>query len=147
MAKEVDVNTQIDIKAPLTAVADYAFNPDNAPEWYVNIQSVEWKTEPRVREGAKVAFKAQFMGKALAYTYEVVKFIPEKELVMRTAEGPFPMQTTYRLEDKGEGITRMHLRNNGQPKGFSKLMAPLMKRMMRKANEKDLKMIKTIIEK
>lgn len=146
MAKTVDVNTHIEINAPIEKVADYAFNPDNAPEWYVNINSVEWKTEKPLRIGSQVTFKAKFMGKQLEYTYAFVELEPQKKLVMKTAEGPFPMQTTYELEDLGGGKTRMKLRNNGEPSGFSKLMAPLMTRMMRNANQKDLIMIKSILE-
>jgi hypothetical protein len=94
----VDVATEIDIQRPCAAVAEYAGNPDNAPEWYVNIKSVEWKTEPPLRVGSRLAFVAQFLGRRLAYTYEFVELVPGERLVMRTSEGPFPMETTYTWE-------------------------------------------------
>jgi uncharacterized membrane protein len=140
----VDVVTNIVINRPIDHVAAYASNPDNAPKWYVNIKSVEWKTDPPVRVGTKIAFVAEFLGKRIAYTYEVVELTGER-LVMRTAEGPFPMETSY-LWEQVDGGTRMTLRNRGTPSGFSSLAAPLMARSMRKANEKDLAALKAILE-
>ena len=91
----VDVQSDIVIDRPVDAVVAYAADPSNAPEWYANIDSVEWKSTPPATRGTRVAFVARFLGRRLAYTYEFVDFVPGERLVMRTAEGPFPMETTY----------------------------------------------------
>ncbi|PCJ90010.1 MAG: ATPase [Flavobacteriales bacterium] len=142
----VDVITEIIITKSIDKVSEYAIDPDNASEWYVNIKSVEWKTPKPLAVGSKIAFKAQFLGRQLAYVYEVAELTPNKKLIMHTADGPFPMETTYTWAVVDNQETRMTLRNRGNPKGFSKLFAPFMATMMRKANKKDLKKIKEIIE-
>ncbi len=121
-------------------------NPDNALEWYANIEAVEWKTEPPLQVGSIVGFVASFLGRRLAYDYEFVDLIPGERLVMRTAEGPFPMETTYTWTPTADGGTHMTLRNKGEPAGFLKLAAPLMAPAMRRANRKDLSALKRILE-
>ena len=142
----VDVCTEITIARPVEAVAAYAMDPSNAPTWYVNIDSVEWETDPPATLGSRVAFVARFLGRRLAYTYELVELVPNARLVMRTAEGPFPMETTYTWTPSGEGRTQMTLRNRGEPAGFSKLTAPFMAAAMRRANRKDLAALRAILE-
>ncbi len=143
----VDVLTEIVISQQRDKVAAYAADPTNAPDWYVNIESVEWKTAPPLRVGSRMAFVARFLGRRLAYTYEIVDLVPGQRLVMRTAEGPFPMETTYTWEEVGGGSTRMTLRNRGEPSGFSKVSALLMAAAMRRANRKDLAALKKLMEK
>lgn len=142
----VDVLTEAVIARPRAEVAAYAADPDNAPQWYENIRSAEWVTAPPLAVGSRVAFVAHFLGRRLAYTYEMIDHVPGERLVMRTAEGPFPMETTYTWADTPEGHTRMTLRNQGEPAGFSRLVAPLMARAMRRANRKDLAALKALLE-
>ena len=142
----VDVTTEIRIARPIDLVANFAADPANAPLWYANIRSVEWRTEPAVAVGACAAFVANFLGRRLEYTYRVAAFEAGRLLTMRTADGPFPMETTYRWQSLEAQETLMTLTNRGEPSGFSALVAPFVSMAMRRANNKDLRRLKTILE-
>jgi uncharacterized membrane protein len=142
----VAVLTEIVIDRPLRVVAEYVVDPSNAPEWYANIQSVQWQTEPPVAVGSRLDFVAHFLGRRLAYTYEVTELIPYQLLVMRTAQGPFPMETSYEWAPVVGAATRMTLRNRGEPSGFAGVAAPIMAAAMRRANTKDLTRLKALLE-
>jgi len=142
----VDVLTEITIARPAAIVAGYAADPANAPAWYANIESAQWQTDPPLRTGSKVAFTARFLGRQLSYTYQVTEFAPEQRLVMRTAQGPFPMETTYTWQPVGDSATKMTLRNRGEPTGFSSLASPVMATAIRRANRKDLARLQRILE-
>lgn len=141
----VNVQTQIHIDRPRAEVAEYAANPDNAPQWYVNIHSSQRLTDGPIAPGSQVAFTAKFLGRELSYTYEFVEYVPGEKLVMRTAQGPFPMQTTYTWADD-DGGTRMTLGNTGSPSGFSRLAGLVMAPMIRRETRKDLHRLKSILE-
>lgn len=142
----VDVQVETVIQRPIAEVAAYAADPATAPSWYENIKSAAWVTKPPLKVGSEFRFTAHFLGKVLAYTYQAVDYEPGRKLVMRTAEGPFPMETTYTWEALGKDTTRMTLRNRGSPSGFSKVMAPLIVMAMRRATTKDLARIKARLE-
>lgn len=146
MSSPVDVTSEIEIGRSRTEVAAYAVNPDNATAWYENIESVEWKSPPPLAVGSRLAFVARFLGRRIAYTYEVADHVPGERFVMRTAQGPFPMETTYSWTDAGADTTRMALRNRGEPTGFAKLTAPMVAAAMRRANRKDLERLKQVLE-
>jgi len=141
---EVDVLTEAVIPLPMAEVAGYAADPANAPRWYANIAAVEWETAPPVEVGSRVAFVARFLGRRISYTYEVVEYEPRQRLVMRTAQGPFPMETTYTWAPV-EGGTRMTLRNRGTPAGFGALAAPVIAAAVRRANQKDLRALADVL--
>jgi len=142
----VDVLTEIEITRPRSEVSAFAADPSNATTWYKNIKAVEWETPPPAVIGSRIRFSAQFLGRALDYTYEVRDLESGRRFVMATAEGPFPMETTYTWEDAPGGATRMTLRNRGEPSGFAAVAAPVMARAMRRANEGDLRRLKSVLE-
>ena len=142
----VDVHTEIDISRPRAEVAGYASDPDNSTAWYENIVAVEPSYDGSPQVGSRAEFTARFLGRSLTYTYEVRELEPGRRLVMSTDEGPFPMETTYTWADAADGGTRMTLRNRGEPAGFAKVAAPMMASAIRRANRKDLRRLKQILE-
>ena len=143
---EVDVITTVEIERPRPEVAGYARDPDNATSWYRNIKRVERKSPQPLQEGSLIGFVARFLGRTIAYTYEIKEMKPNERFVMATSEGPFAMETTYEWADTSKGGTRMTLRNRGTPTGFAGVAAPMMSRAMRRANANDLARLKEILE-
>lgn len=141
----VDVEVETLIRRPVDVVSAYAADPSHAPEWYSRIRSVRWQTPPPVAVGSRMDFEAAFLGRRLAYTYEVTELVPGECLVMRTAQGPFPMETTYTWAPDPDGTT-MRLRNAGEPSGFSGLAAPVVAAAMRRAMTGDLARLKALLE-
>jgi polyketide cyclase/dehydrase/lipid transport protein len=142
----IDVETEITIARRRGEVAAYACEPDNATAWYANIESAEWRTPRPLAVGSRFEFVARFLGRRLAYVYEVRELIPGERFVMATTDGPLDMETTYTWADAGDGATVMRLRNRGEPPGFARLLAPLIAGAVRRANRKDLTRLKRILE-
>jgi uncharacterized membrane protein len=141
-----DVSTEVVIDCPPSRVSTFASDPDNVPAWYMNIKSVEWKSARSVTVGSRIAFVAYFLGRRMAYTYEIVEYIPGQRMIMRTIDGPFPMATTYIWQPAANGGTRMTLRNRGTLTGVFAWIAPLVAYGMRRANRKDLALLKRVLE-
>jgi uncharacterized protein YndB with AHSA1/START domain len=142
----VDIQCERIIPRPRSEVAAYAADPDNTTSWYSNIKAVEWATPRPLAVGSRLAFIATFLGRRLSYTYEIRELVPGERLVMSTAQGPFPMETTYTWDDAGDNATRMTLRNRGEPSGFNKIAAPIMARAMQRAMTKDLERLSAILQ-
>ena len=98
---KVDVKTEIVIGRPVSEVSAYAADPDNAPEWYDNIRTVEWKTAPPVQRGSLVAFVASFLGKRLGLAprgWEA--FVPD-HMTLADVDGP---EALRRYQDWKRGM-------------------------------------------
>ena len=107
---------------------------------------MRWRSPRPLAVGSQIEFEAEFLGRRLTYVYEVRVLEPGERLVMATADGPFPMETTYEWADAGGNATFMTLRNRGEPSGFARIGAPMLARAMRRANRKDLERLKKILE-
>lgn len=142
----VDVAVTTVIERPIGEVSEFAGDPSNAPTWYRRIASADWQTDPPMTLGSRITFRARFLGRDLVYTYEIVEYTPGSQVAMRTSEGPFPMRTTYTWRALSERATHMALRNDGEPRGFSKLASPIVASAMRRAMTQDLARLKQLLE-
>lgn len=142
----VDVRTEATIAASPDVVASVASDPDRVRDWYTAISRVEWLTPPPLAAGTRLAFEARFLGRPLGYVYEVVELDLPRRMVMRTADGPVPMETAYTWEHGADGGTRMTIRNRGEPRGFGRLAGLVMAPAIRRANRRDLARLRDLVE-
>ena len=111
-----------------------------------NIKVVLWETAGPLALGSRFRFTSSFLGRTLEYTYEVVELVPAELFVMRSDQSPFRMETTYTFRDAADGATWMTLRNRGEPTAFTGLAAPILATAIRRATDKDLARLKSVLE-
>ena len=119
----LDVETKITITRPRGEVFAYASIPTTPPSGS-RVESVEWQTPRPLEVGSRMAFVARFLGRRIAYVYEVKEVVQDERLVMATTDGPLEMETTYTWADAADGATSMRLRNRGELSGFSHVLIP-----------------------
>ncbi|WP_130014501.1 SRPBCC family protein [Serinicoccus sediminis] len=146
----MDVTVATIFDAPRALVAAVSGDPDQAMRWYANIRSVRWRGPAEVVEGARIDFVARFLGRQLAYTYVIVDLVPQERMVMRTEDGPFPMETTYTWWDEepggtGRPRTGMSVRNAGRPSAMTTLASGAVTLGMKRAMRRDLERLRLVL--
>lgn len=143
----INVTAEIEIKKNIKEVSDYVFEPVNDPKWIGGINKALLLTECPIGIGTQVKRTASFMGKTINYILEVTEFTPAKLMVMDSVESPFPMKVTYSFEEITSENTKAKIRVEGSSKGFYKIGDFIMGPQVKKNITKDLKRLKTILEK
>lgn len=145
MGFEVEVEATLD--APPARVGEIVGDPLKAPMWHRDIIAV------RAADG-----RAGPPGEGAALTVVVSRGDRHEEYrgrVVARAEGlvsvevsgaAFPLVTDYRWEEAGTGRTRVRVRTTGRPRGAARLGAPLVAPALRRAGERDLEALRTIVE-
>ena len=142
----VEITTEIVIDRPRADVAAFASDPDNATAWYEHVKRVVWRTRKPLAVGTRVGFFTESLGRQLEFVYEITALEPGEQLVMRSLEGRFPVETTYSWRDEPGGGTRMVLSNRTEPRGVGRVSAVLLRRSMSRSNAEDLGRLKHVLE-
>ena len=130
----IDVTAEVEIDADPQTVWDFMTDPEREPEWIGGLKSAQLQGEPPLAVGSRVQRVASFLGRKIEYLNEVTIFDPPHTLEMHSVIAPFPMQITYTLQ--GKAVT------NRVQGGASRLMAPMVRRNIRR----DLERLKKLIE-
>lgn len=145
----MDVTVATVFEAPRAVVARISGDPGQAKRWYGNVRSVRWAGEPDLVEGAQMDIVTHSLGRNRAHTYRVVELVPDERLVMRTEQGPFPMETTYSWWDEdpvdGSPRTGMSLRNAGRANAMTSLASGAVTLGMKRAMRRDLERLRLLL--
>ncbi len=141
----VDVTVETTIARTPAEVAAYMFDPKNDLAWTSGIVACHPRQPGPLCKGARVERVAKFLGRKFSYEYEVTA--ADERSVDMTVEKPFPMQVRYQLDATPDGRgTVASIRARGEPRGFFRVAAPFMTRMVRKNIGKDLALLKRALE-
>lgn len=147
----VDITVRTVYEAPRELVAGVAGDPAQAPRWQSSVQEVRWHAEPVVTLGVRLDLVTHFLKRELSYTYEVVDWIPGERLVLRTDQGPVPMELTYIWWDEddeqetGQPRTGMSLRQVGRPRGLTTLGTGAVSLGLKRAMRRDLERLREVL--
>lgn len=142
----VDILTDVIINKPVEEVFGFILDTSKTSLWCKNVISVEKLVFNQRMVGNRTLVKADYVGRQVTLTFEIVEFIQNQKAVLKSVDDEYPLETIFIWTPIGGNKTNVMLRNIGQPIHFPKEMAPLMNRMMRKVQVKDLKKLKNILE-
>ena len=141
----VTSSESVEIERVPADVFRYIADLRNEPAWHVDIVSVPADTpaQPEVGRVVQVKFKP-FMGKTDG-TFTALDVEPGARIVYRADFAGLQPVITYRVEPAGSG-SRFTRAVQMQPRGFAKLMTPMMKMMVPKRNRLFVQNLKRALE-
>jgi hypothetical protein len=142
----IDVTREIEIKKWAVEVAAFAAHPDNAPKWLAHIKSVDWKSPPPLRVGTRFVFNSSSFGRKIAMPFEVIKFAPGEQLIVRNAGNTFPKEIVCTWRPSDMGGTHMKMIQRGELTGLSRIFSVFSIRVLQRSATESLARLKTVIE-
>jgi uncharacterized protein YndB with AHSA1/START domain len=142
----IEVENSILVKKPPRDVFGVVGNLENEPQWHTDVATAKKLKPGPVAVGTTYEFrpKKPMMGVDRVEP-RVVKIEPGKAISFDTQFGKMLIHRTYKVEP-AEGGSRVSHRFVAQPKGMMRLMAPMMKRSVRKAWVGFLENLKQVVE-
>jgi uncharacterized membrane protein len=142
----IRVDLSIDISAPVEEVFSYSTNNENDPIWMEEVVKVEKTSEGPIGVGSTFVNHVEFLGKSIEDSHEIIEYESNKRMTIVQRTGAVPFKAIY-LYEFLEGGTRFTMQIEAEPGGFFKLAAPLVRRQLETQFERNLKNLKSILEK
>lgn len=121
------------IAAPASVVWRYFADPEAMGRWMPGIDAMHSRDDRPLGPGSEIVFVAR----GAERTSWVETCQPERELTLRSTQGPVTATYRYRLEPE-DGATRVTLQARCNAKGLVKIVMPLIAIAIRRVDGKQL---------
>jgi hypothetical protein len=136
------VETSIEIARPQEAVFAYLTDLHNAKDWATELVDVTYDGE--LAEGTTGVDTRKLGRKEILMPWEVTTFDPPNRVVFEYGP-PFPATAQFVFQPAGRG-TRLTCATDLRPRGFWRLVAPVMVWEARKTDQVQFEKVKGILE-
>jgi uncharacterized protein YndB with AHSA1/START domain len=141
----IDFTVETQIDRPVGEVFAYAVDPDKLPSWQTNTVSARREDDGPYGVGSRLREVHRAPGgKELESIVEVVEFEPDRAFALEVREGT-PVHAHLTFDPAGDG-TRMRFRAHGRLTGPTRLIEPLVGRMLRKQFTEQVATLKAVLE-
>jgi uncharacterized protein YndB with AHSA1/START domain len=141
----IDFTVETQIARPVHDVFAYATDPDRLPSWQDNTVSAERMDDGPLGVGSRLREVHRAPGgKELESIVEVVRYEPDRVFALEVREGP-PIHGHLTF-DPADGGTRVRFRAHGSLTGPTRLIQPLVGRMLRKQFARQVATLKRVLE-
>jgi uncharacterized protein YndB with AHSA1/START domain len=141
----IDFTVETKIARPVHDVFAYATDPDRLSTWQTNTVSAQREDDGPYGVGSRLREVHRAPGgKELESVVEIVEFAPDRVFALEVKEGtPIHAHMTFGPADGG---TQMRFRAYGKLTGPTRLLEPLLGRVLRKQFTQQVATLKRLLE-
>jgi uncharacterized protein YndB with AHSA1/START domain len=140
----IRVDSSVVIRRPVADVFTFVADTRNDPQWHLDATDVVKTSVADIGPGTTFTVGIRFMGRREA-RWRVTEFEPDRREVIRVAAEPFNPTLTY-LCEPADGSTRFTRRIEIEPRGYVRVLAPLVKKMIERRQTAFVQRLKDVLE-
>jgi uncharacterized membrane protein len=141
------ISNSITINLPVADVFTFFKNTQNYTRFSTVFKKVELLSGNEISLGARVLKTAEFLGMEQSVEQEVVKFDVLKMIIFKNISGPVSGTETLFFKKLSENSTELTVTLDGEPSGFLKFGASLLKNKAERELADGLLNVKQLLEK
>jgi hypothetical protein len=140
------IELSIEIRRPVEESFAFLADLENDVKWHSAFVEVRKTSEGSLGVGARFLVFEGGLGRRTPGTeYELTEYEPNRIAAWKTVSGPLQLKF-WRTFKRVENGTRFAVRYEGEPRGFFKLVWPLLIRMVRRQQGGDMRTLKELME-
>jgi uncharacterized protein YndB with AHSA1/START domain len=142
----IDFTVETQIARPVHDVFAYATDPDRLSTWQTNTVSATREDDGPYGVGSRLReIHRAPGGKELESVVEVVEYVPDRTFALAVIEGT-PIHARLEFAPAGPGATKLAFRAHGKLSGPTRIIEPLVGRMLRKQFTEQVATLKQVLE-